>query len=228
MRRRGAVTAGPPVFDARLGFYLRADSDDLGNYKNARMHRKLPVSGRTVLDLGANIGAVAYFMLKQGAARVVAVEPDPDNLVVLRLNLNGCVEAGQAVIVPAAVAAETGLTATLWKNQGLNKGMHSLVKRRGRTAVNVTTVALTDLLETYKPEAVKIDIEGFEYVILGLDHSFIWPEYVKALSVEWHHNDAKQKNDWPVYHQALLNQGFSVIHAPRAGGWSSVGLYERS
>jgi FkbM family methyltransferase len=46
------------------------------------------LSGRTVVDAGANIGtSTVEFIRRYGAARVVAIEPDPENFKLLRLNL---------------------------------------------------------------------------------------------------------------------------------------------
>jgi SAM-dependent methyltransferase len=40
-----------------------------------------PVAGRSVLDVGAGIGLASYAFARAGAARVVALEPDPSPLV---------------------------------------------------------------------------------------------------------------------------------------------------
>jgi FkbM family methyltransferase len=50
------------------------------------------LAGRTVLDIGANIGTeTVSFIVRHGAERVIAMEPDPENLRFLRANiaLNG-------------------------------------------------------------------------------------------------------------------------------------------
>ena len=61
-----------------------------------------PLAGRTVLDVGANIGISIVPLLRLfGAERGIAVEPEPDNVEMLRLNLalNDLSERVQVVAV---------------------------------------------------------------------------------------------------------------------------------
>ncbi len=71
---------------------------DYRNLKLTELHRSyveteleqwhdwyLPV-GRTVLDLGAGCGETAFFYLNHGAERVIAVECDPEAVMLLREN----------------------------------------------------------------------------------------------------------------------------------------------
>jgi FkbM family methyltransferase len=77
-------------------------------------------TGSVFVDVGAHIGtSVIPALTQHGFARAVAIEPDPDNLVVLRANLvlNG-LEANVAV-VPAAVSAAPG---RLWFVSGRERG----------------------------------------------------------------------------------------------------------
>jgi len=46
-----------------------------------------PLTGKTVLDIGAGCGETAYFFLQSGANRVVAIEPDPIASKLLRENV---------------------------------------------------------------------------------------------------------------------------------------------
>ena len=51
---------------------------------------ELPTQPRLILDLGANVGyASVYFALRHPTARVIAVEPEPSNVAVLRRNVAG-------------------------------------------------------------------------------------------------------------------------------------------
>jgi FkbM family methyltransferase len=64
---------------------------------------------RTVLDIGANIGTVAIPMVtKYGAARAVALEPEPLNFKLLRCNtvLNGVED--RVVCIPVAASDQEG------------------------------------------------------------------------------------------------------------------------
>src|SRR5438132_2611746 len=51
---------------------------------------ELPTSDQTIIDAGANVGYVSVFLAnKYPAARIVAVEVDPDNVEILRKNVQG-------------------------------------------------------------------------------------------------------------------------------------------
>jgi FkbM family methyltransferase len=68
-----------------------------------------PLVGRVVVDVGANIGNwVVPMLVLHGAKRAVALEPEPDNLALLRLTLalNGLTE--RTDVVPVAASDREG------------------------------------------------------------------------------------------------------------------------
>lgn len=124
--------------------------------------------GGFLLDIGANIGwfSVIGSRLVGAAGIVVAVEPDPYNLRLLRSNLrlNGCVNVE---VISVAAGAEHR-NATLYRS-GDNQGDHQLAvgsNRADRVNVQVRTI---DALLTGRKQAasfVKIDTQGSETAIL--------------------------------------------------------------
>src|SRR5947209_8241482 len=60
-------------------------------------------TGDTVLDCGANVGVFTREALKHGAAKVIAIEPAPENLEALRRNFKDEIAAGRVVIYPKGV-----------------------------------------------------------------------------------------------------------------------------
>jgi FkbM family methyltransferase len=89
-----------------LRFYVATDDDVIGRvtfmyrgFDESAMRRTIamlaartgvaePLRGRTILDVGANIGTTSVYALRTfGAARSVAFEPAPGNLRLLRQNL---------------------------------------------------------------------------------------------------------------------------------------------
>jgi hypothetical protein len=63
---------------------------------------ELPTSHQTIIDGGANVGYVSVFLAnKYPAARIVAVEVDPDNVEILRKN----VRAYNVEVVPGALCS---------------------------------------------------------------------------------------------------------------------------
>lgn len=170
--------------DAKTGLHFRPESYDLEVAKEVSSYRSLlPKDGGVLLDLGGNIGVVSRWWLKNGGAKAVAVEPEPENLTLLRKNL---AEFGdRAVVIPrAAVDRTSPPELSFYLNAGINKGSHTIRPTRGRTEIRVKTIPFADLLATYRPDALKIDIEGAEMAIR--DEILSLPSSVTRFSLEWH------------------------------------------
>lgn len=114
------------------------------------------------MDLGANIGAFTLFALAQGAQRVVACEPDADNLRQLRSNLVRLVPEGLTVqVVEEAAHGADGFIHLV----GGQSRVYESDDGRGR---RTRTRTLAYLFERYAPEGcdfLKLDIEGSEYPV---------------------------------------------------------------
>lgn len=179
-----------------------------------------------VLDIGANIGAFTRVALEAKVAQIVAVEPDPENSAQWRKNIERLsAPATSVVFKEAAVTSESGNSILLWKNEGKNKGMHSVVEHRGRTPVPVKTIAFKELLDL-KPTALKVDIEGGEY-------GFSWndiPSTVRVIAIELH----LTKKGWREQAQRVVEtikaQGFTakVAKEDTSGKrWTSFYIFTR-
>lgn len=142
------------------------------------VYRDLPIRhGDVFLDLGAHIGATSRLALSKGAARVIAVEADPDTVPVLRRNL----ERWPAEIIWAAVGPEDGRTEMHCRPD--RPHLSTLVADdEGRRTVDVPMVAFRGLLER-RPTVVKCDIEFGEYALAEL-HAL--PRVVRVLALEVH------------------------------------------
>jgi len=142
------------------------------------------------LDLGANIGTFSLLALSVGA-RVVAVEPEPENLELLKMNLEENFPAKDTVgavgswrIIGRAVVNElrsvryahakgaqrperSELVKLYLCNGDYNKYRHTLYHKRGRESIEVLAISIRELLERYPDiDAVKMDIEGTEIDLL--------------------------------------------------------------
>lgn len=114
--------------------------------------------GDLLVDIGAWIGPVARWALDRGG-RVVAYEPDPVAYEALVVN---CPEAD---CVPAAVdvtARDTVLHNTHWGDSTSRMWTGGW----GDT-IPIRTVAVSTVLTGIDPALVKIDIEGWESMIIG-------------------------------------------------------------
>lgn len=127
--------------------------------------------GMTVIDIGANLG---YYTLMFAdsvgkTGRVYAFEPDPDNFQLLQKNirLNGF---KNVVCINQAVANKIG-SAQLFLCQE-HKGSHSLYDPgEARNKIKVAVTTLDKFVgRKIKPNLVKLDTEGAEYLVFkGMD-----------------------------------------------------------
>jgi len=137
-------------------------------------------TARSLLDLGANIGlASVWFARRYGCDRLVAVEPLPENAVLLRHNLhqNGIA----ASVMECAVGAGEGeefLAVSREPNSG----------RLAREGLRVRTVSMSSVVEALGArgiaDIVKIDIEGAEEALFN--GNLDWLAGVRAVIAEIH------------------------------------------
>jgi FkbM family methyltransferase len=112
--------------------------------------------GSVVLDVGANIGIYTLLAAKRGA-RVFAIEPDPNNVVMLRhhIKLNGFEDR---VVIFEMAATEGQQSLVLYRDR-TNCGHSNLFS--GVDAVSVVGNTI-DSLDLPPVDVCKMDIEGAE------------------------------------------------------------------
>ncbi len=119
-----------------------------------------------VVDVGANLGWHSVYAAQYPAVEtVVAFEPDPFNVELLKRNL-ALNKVNNAVVSESAVGAQCGL-ARLYRYRSTNYGRHNLLTDYGYGS---TEVPLTDLdsaldklgLAGRRVLVLKIDVEGYE------------------------------------------------------------------
>ena len=139
--------------------------------RETRYLQTLLQAGQTFVDVGAHVG---YFSLLAAqlvgpTGTVIAVEPEPRNLDLLRRNLarNG---ADTARVIPfAAAAAEATMSLALDEQ---NRGAHRLVASDDPQAgPSVRCVRLDDVLPE-RVDVIKVDAQGYDHeVIEGLERT---------------------------------------------------------
>jgi FkbM family methyltransferase len=214
--------------DEKTGLFYRTHADDSMIIGERRLYKKLLEVARPTdrfLDLGAHIGVVAT-MFGPHVAQVIALEPDEDNLTLLRKNVEKFNLQGKVSIIPEAVADETG-TRSFYLNTKRGMCSHTLVKKRGRVEVQVPVVAFHELLDTYNPDLIKMDIEGGEYELIG-DLRYL-PLSVRGISIELHMNRKEWREDLAPKIHRILSEQFTVVLPPKfgPGGWGTTPLYLR-
>ena len=165
-----------------------------------RLYREFLGPGDLGFDIGAHVGSRVRAWRRLGA-RVIAVEPQPDCVRVLRLFFG---RDRNVTIVPGAVGAKAGRarlalsTATPTVSSMSPDWIESVTADRsfGRVRwdrfVEVEVATLDDLVATYgEPAFCKIDVEGFETDVLagltrplrGLSFEYLPPAHDAALAV---------------------------------------------
>jgi FkbM family methyltransferase len=171
------------ILSPKYKLYVRPDTcDELvcgeieRSYKllNLRLHD-------VVLDVGANIGAFSKVQ------SVTAYEPDLGNFELFNMNTINLPNVDGFRV--ALVGDDTPEVEFFTNDSGRNKGLHSLVVRRGRGSYHVPAMNLHREIARIRPTKLKIDTEGGEYDML-LDKPIA--ECVKAIALEIH----LQKKEW--------------------------------
>lgn len=136
-----------------------------------RAIRKYVAAGDTVYDVGANMGYFSLALAKQvgPAGRVIAFEPVPQNLELLRTNINN--NHLQNVQVFDSAASDRNGEATIRIADSMATG--SLIWHKsdaGAIQFQIRTVAIDDLVDAGripKPSFIKVGVEGAEGLALS-------------------------------------------------------------
>lgn len=127
----------------------------------ARRHLLHP--GATVIECGAHHGHDTIVLSRSVGphGRVVAVEPLPENVAIIRRNceLNGL---KNVTVVAAALGAASG-AATL---RNTSNGAIETAPRAGGVSVSVATLDELCAQAGLRPDFIKMDVEGYEVAVL--------------------------------------------------------------
>lgn len=144
--------------------------------------------GQVFVDCGANVGwhAVLGAQLVGPAGLVVAIEPEPRNLALLRANLWRHAPANTKV-VPAAAGASRGLIELQLDED--NRGDHQTHPvghgLPDRAARLVPMVRLDEVLGDTPVDMVKIDAQGFDHEVFAGLHGTLAASPAPTLMIEF-------------------------------------------
>ena len=140
---------------------------------------------RCIVDLGANAGfSLRYWNRLFPEARMLAVEPEPQNVRMCQLNVAAALFSEQVTVVPACV----GGTRRKVNLQGDEEWAYRMNELRTGHEQTVDVLPLSELLEIYFPnetiDLLKCDIEGAERELFADCRS--WIPRVRAIAIELH------------------------------------------
>ena len=131
-----------------------------------------------IVDAGANIGAASlWFWKNYPEARIVALEPEINNLAVLRMNARG---KERLSVLAAAVGSVEGFVSV--QSHGLG-----WTAQTRRSEIGIPIVTMEDAFRSVKdgcPFIAKIDIEGFEKDLFA--ENLGWLNEVYVVFIEPH------------------------------------------
>lgn len=191
--------------------------------------------GRRVADLGSSLGCFALASMAGGAAAVLAVEPDPETSCLLRANLNrqnqsrleyeGTLEVQQAAVVSDS---ERSTTVSLGANRE-RSGVYAPSRPNrnsmlhGTDAQQVKAMRISKILREFRPEVLKMDIEGCEKSIVEAGSRF---PGVQELLCYWHFDHHPMLRDFKAFLDSLRGIFSKVDYestpaVPRSWKWES-------
>lgn len=189
--------------------YLRTYSGDIDIFyeifwKKAYKFNYAPRPG-VIIDLGANIGLATLFFLNEFPfSKVIAVEPEPGNLEILKKNLEEEINTQKVIVAKAAVSDKDdylSLSVPLLKYNATIKG-----NKYDENSLQVKVMSMQTLLETYNISAVdiiKIDIEGSEKELFS--ENIDWLRKIREISIEFH-----SSADFDIYGKVLRYNNFEL------------------
>ncbi|MCG8344568.1 MAG: FkbM family methyltransferase [Chlorobiales bacterium] len=174
-------------------FQIRIHSSDVSAYEQIFIRQEYDFITKTtpgvIVDAGANIGlASIYFANKYPDTRIIAIEPEKSNYLILKKNVE-------------PYSNVTPVFAALWHtNEEINlidPGMgkwgfmteesDSVESIQGEFCHRVKAITVDELIHTYnleKIDVLKIDIEGAEKEVFSNTSS--WIDKVESIIIELH------------------------------------------
>jgi FkbM family methyltransferase len=177
-----------------------------------RLANKIPSADvRGVLDLGANVGLAArWLLIKFPEARVFGVEPDAANLALARKNLIADSSWHRVIHGFAGGESRTAFLRSSGRFDA-NQGMLQDEPIAGKNAIPVLSGAELCRLAACQLDIAKIDIEGTEKELLEADVGWLRPFRWIFLEV----------------HDPLDEQWLATIVANRLPGWEIIDVERR-
>lgn len=173
------------------------------------------------VDVGANLGYFTCLLanLVSDSARVLSFEPEPDNLALLRRNVEQ--NSLKTVDIYPFALGDTDGSATLNVYKASNRGRHSLQGTGGSRTIQVPLRRLDDIVfadNVAMPsiEFVKIDVEGHEpYVIEGGQRTIAATKYLAIEYSPYLMDPRNKENSNFIFH--LCTQ-FSQVYEVASDG----------
>ena len=170
--------------------------------------------GMTCFDLGGNIGYTTLYMCRGvgKTGKVYAVEPDPNNIHLLRANISDNGFSDICEITQCAISDENK-TLEFWQADKPNlSSVHQTKHSTGK--IDVEAYSLETFFENRNfPNFIKMDVEGHEVAIFkgGLNYFSNNNPGPTSILLEVHPHFYSEENDF----ESVLKDYFEIGFIPR-------------
>jgi FkbM family methyltransferase len=162
----------------------------------------LPVTGKTVIDIGANIADSTIFFCLKGAARVIGLEPFPHNYEIAKKNIES---NNLSTRVSLSLAGLGARTENIFISPDYSSDEGSQASNSGE-GVKIPMLTLEDIIKRYNLSSsdvvLKMDCEGCEYESIGSASNDVLRRF-EHIQIEYH-------SGYKVLKEKLEKCGFKV------------------
>ena len=142
--------------------------------------------GDVVIETGANLGYFTLMALQKPGVKVIAMEPLPDNVRILKMNL-ALNNVHDRVEVHQLAASDKEGMATFYVSKMCNSGGLFQKEKNVTGSIEVKTVKLDDFLPKKLPNSyLRMDTEGAELPIIRGMHERLKKHPPKKMFIEIH------------------------------------------
>jgi FkbM family methyltransferase len=202
-------------YKRRIDLYDAVSNGEVIDIFFDRVYDFLPIHGKTVIDIGANIGDSCIYFAISKPNRIIAIEPFPRNYELAKKNIDLNGFADKIFLQLAGCHSEPGEITIdpLYKS---NDRSQLIEFKQG---IKIQLITLRDILiknKVARGEAVlKMDCEGCEYnTILSSTANTL--KFFSHIQLEYHQGYLNLK-------EKLENNGFLVwVTSPSREQWNSV------
>ena len=201
--------------DSRFPLKCRPGTSDLSVFDQIFVKREYEclddvVDPGLIIDCGGNVGySSAYFLSRFRQARLIAVEPDPENFKMLKENLSPYGDRFEAHC-SGVWSHSTGLVLSEEEFGDGREWARTVREARDGEEPAMTAVDIGTLLDNSgfdRISILKVDIEGAESVVFGANYMH-WINRVDNLVIELHSDECHS-----VFMKAINGLGFTLTHS---------------
>lgn len=182
------------VWGYKLKFWIKSHQS-YWLYKNYIMDfdefdfiKKVSRKGDVIIDIGANIGVYSFWFDKciSDEGRIFAFEPDKNNLIKFRYNMELNKETTAISIYDLAVSNKEGVI-DFFSGLDEQSSISFQTNKAGMETCQVKTTTLDGFCKQENIEVVnflKIDVEGAEYLVLEGAKELLTNKSIKVIQLE--------------------------------------------